>query len=179
MATRPIKFPPEISCPPKGQATGPVGESPSTDVRVSHLPSWDFPSVNSVAFDNANTINLPAVGTEAVVVEFTVPRGFNGVIKAMGNNFIGSGFIDGSGDVVWRLLQNTQAVRNKENILNSLGTPQAPSLIGGGGFIRIIENDLIQLVVDNVAVVPAGQLIGGRLSGWLYPRDEDPAGIWF
>lgn len=148
-------------------------------IAIVKLPSWIFPLANSIAFDNAGDIVLPAIGVEAVVFSFQVPKGQNGVIKEIANVFIGGGFTDGSGAIVWRILQNNQAVRGKENILNSLGSVAAPSRIGGGGFIRILENDVIALSVLNVSVVPGGQLIGGRLSGWFYPKDEDPSGIWF
>ena len=156
--------------------TGPVGPVPSI---VLALPSWIFPSVNSVAFDAAGDIGIPAIAAEATIFSFTVPRGFNGVIKEIGNVFIGGGFNDGSGNIVWRVLQNNQAMRGKENLINSLGTVQAPSRIGGGGFLRILENDIISMTVLNVAIVVSGQIIAGRLSGWFYPKDEDPTGIWF
>jgi hypothetical protein len=146
---------------------------------VTALPPWDFAPVNSIAFDAAGDITIPAIGVESTIFTFTVPRGFNGVIKTIANVFIGGGFNDGSGAIVWRILQNNQAVRGKENIINSLGTVQQPSAVGGGGFIRILENDIIAMTVLNVSIVVAGQVIAGRLSGWFYPKDEDPSGIWF
>jgi len=161
---------------PEGAGNGvPI---PTTSI-VTALPSWIFPSVNSIAFDNAGDITIPAIGVESTIFSFTVPRGHNGVIKTIGNVFIGGGFNDGSGNIVWRVLQNNQAMRGKENIINSLGTVQAPSQVGGGGFLRILENDVIAMTVLNVAIVASGQIIAGRLSGWFYPKDEDPSGIWF
>jgi hypothetical protein len=156
-----------------------AGQQQVVPSAVLALPNWIFPSLNSVAFDNAGDITIPAIGIESTIFSFTVPRGFNGVMKTIGNVFIGGGFNDGSGAIVWRILQNTQAIRGKEQMLNSLGSVAQPSLIGGGGFIRILENDLIAMTVLNVSVAPAGQVIAGRLSGWFYPKDEDPSGIWF
>lgn len=146
---------------------------------IISLPPWVFPPVNSIAFDAAGDIGLPAIGVEAAIFSFQVPRGFNGVIKSIANVFIGGGFTDGSGAIVWRVLQNNQAIRGKENVINSLGSVANPSLVGGGGFIRILENDLIAMDVLNVSVVPGGQIVGGRLSGWFYPKDLDPSDIWF
>lgn len=146
---------------------------------VLELPAWIFPPVNSIAYDATGDILLPAVGVETTVLTFTVPRGHNGVIKEIGNAFIGGGFTDGSGGVVWRVLQNNQAMRGKENIVASLGSVAQPSRIGGGGFLRILENDVITMTVLNAAIVPSGQIIAGRLSGWFYPKDNDPADIWF
>jgi hypothetical protein len=164
-------------CPAPGQDLS--GQALPAEVRITSLPPWIFPHANSIHYDSAADILIPAVGVEAPIVQFTVPKGQNGVIKTIANALIGGGFTDGSGDLVWRILQNNQAVRGKENMLNSLGSVANPSQIGGGGFIRILENDLIQLTVLNVAVPPAGQLIAGRLSGWFYPKDQDPPEIWF
>jgi hypothetical protein len=169
----------ELSPPSNATNAGAVGTQPSAATIVLALPNWIFPSLNSIAFDNAGDIALPAVGVESPIFTFQVPKGFNGVMKEIGNAFIGGGFTDGSGAIIWRILQNNQAMRGKENLQNSLGSVAIPSRIGGGGFIRIIENDIIAMTVLNVSIVPAGQLIAGRLSGWFYPKDEDPAGIWF
>lgn len=165
--------------PPTNEQPGSVGQDESVSAVVVGLPNWVFPSMNAVAFDNAGDIVIPAVGVESPIFQFQVPRGMNGVMKEIANAFIGGGFTDGSGAIVWRVLQNNQAMRGKENVVNSLGSVANPSRIGGGGFMRISENDLIQMVVLNVSVVPAGQIIAGRLSGWFYPKDEDPTGIWF
>lgn len=151
----------------------------SDAIKIIALPSWIFPSANAIHFDNAGDLAIPAIGVEADVLSFPVPNGFNGVIKEISNAFIGGGFVDGGGSIVWRVTINTVAVRGKENILNSLGSIAQPSRIGGGGFIRLIENNIVALRVLNVSVVVAGQLIAGRLSGWFYPKDEDPPGIWF
>jgi hypothetical protein len=132
-----------------------------------------------VHFDNAGDIVIPAIGVESNIFTFQVPKGFNGVMKEIANAFIGSGFVDGSGAIIWRILQNSQAMRGKENITNSLGSVAIPSRIGGGGFMRILENDIIAMTALNVSIVPGGQIIAGRLSGWFYPKDEDPQGIWF
>ena len=168
-----------LSPPSNNTAPATVGVQVASPAIVLGLPNWIFPSINSIAFDNAGDILLPAIGVESVIFSFQVPKGFNGVIKEIANTFIGGGFTDGSGAVVWRVLQNNQAVRGKENMLNSLGSVAAPSRVGGGGFIRVLENDIVAMTVLNVSIVVAGQIAAGRLSGWFYPKDEDPSGIWF
>jgi hypothetical protein len=182
---RPPGYPPELLAPPciivpQNTGTDPSvsGPVPTTAI-VTALPPWIFAPVNSIHFDNAGDIVLPAIGVEATVFSFTVPNGNNGVIKEIANVFIGSGFTDGTGAIVWRILQNNQAIRGKENLVNSLGSVAIPSRVGGGGHIRILENDIIALTVLNVSIAPAGQVIGGRLSGWFYPKDQDPPDIWY
>lgn len=168
--------PASAAAPPcYSEASAPV----QTNATIIAFPPWVFPPVNQIAFDNAGDIIIPAIGVESPVFSFQVPKGFNGVLREIANVFIGGGFTDGSGAIVWRVLQNNQALRGKENIVNSLGSVAAPSRIGGGGFIRILENDIVTMTVLNVSIAVAGQIIGGRLSGWFYPKDLDPSDIWF
>lgn len=169
----------ELSPPSNAANPGSIGQPDTAKTVVLALPNWIFPSMNSIAFDNAGDIVLPAIGVESTIFTFQVPKGLNGVMKEIANAYIGGGFTDGSGQIIWRILQNNVAMRGKEALINSLGSVAAPSRIGGGGFIRILENDIIAMTVLNTAIVPAGQIIAGRLSGWFYPKDEDPQGIWF
>jgi hypothetical protein len=83
--------------------------------------------------------------------------------------------VEGTGAVVWRILRDDGFMKNHENLLGSLGNPDAPS---ESAPIRIFENERIRLVIDNIAVVAVAQLAGGRLSGWFYPRDEEPEDTW-
>ena len=125
---------------------------------------------DGVPFNQAAYVNLPAAGATAVVLQFTVPQGYNGSIKWIGNNFVGAGWTEGTGDLVWQLLADGQPIRNFENIVGSLGSPASPSETA---VIRIYETQTIELVCENVSVVTSGQLLGGRLSGWYYPIEYD------
>lgn len=143
--------------------------------QILGLPPWLFPPANAIAFNEVNYINLPPSGTTATILSFTVPDGMNGVIKWIGNNFVGAGWIEGSGSVIWRVAADDAFVRNHENILASLGSPASPSETA---LIRILEHQTIQLQIDNISVVIAGQLVGGRLSGWYYPLSEEEDTTW-
>lgn len=142
---------------------------------VTQQPVWLQPPATWVAFDPHGYIALPAIGAQAIIVTFNVPRGFHGVIQRIANVFVGGGFQEGAGAVNWQILVNGAAFRNYELIVASLGSVAAPSTIAG---IPIREGDLVQLVANNVAIVVAGQLVGGRLGGYLYPRDLEPEGTW-
>jgi len=125
---------------------------------------------DGVPFNQAAYVTIPAIGATGVVLQFTVPQGYNGSIKWLGNNFVGAGWTEGTGALVWQLLADGQPIRNFENIVGSLGSPASPSETA---VIRIFETQLISLVCENVSVVAAGQLLGGRLSGWYYPIEYD------
>ena len=113
-------------------------------------------------FNEAAYVTIPAIGASATILTFQVPGGKNGTIKWIGNNYVGAGFTEGTGDLVWQLQADAQPIRNMQNIIGSETAT-----------IRIYESQTITLVCRNVAVVAAGQLLGGRLSGWYYPIDYD------
>jgi hypothetical protein len=132
------------------------------------LPPWIYPPGEFWPIDQLNYVALPAIGANAAVVSFTVPPGHNGIIRSYANNFVGGGWTEGSGSVTWQITRDQAAVDGYDLILASLGSPANPVTHPSG--FRIFENQLIQLVVFNISVVLAGQLSGGRLAGWYYPK---------
>jgi hypothetical protein len=148
-------------------------------VELQRLPVANFMPPEGEPFEFASYVALPAIGANARVVSFLVPPGRNGMIKRLANVFVGGGFQEGQGGVVWKIfLDFTQAIvaPNFENIVASLGSVSAPSVVDG---IRVREGQLVVLQVNNISIGVAGQLIGGRLGGYFYPKefDQDTAGF--
>lgn len=133
------------------------------------FPPHLFQPQDGFPFDYTNYIATPAVGVAAPVVQFTVPEGHFGVIKRVGNVYIGAGFVEGSGSLIWQIQQNQGVVRNYDNILASLGTVTQPGDLAGS--ILLFEQNLVVLQVNNVGLVAGGTQVGGRLSGWFFPKD--------
>lgn len=141
---------------------------------------WVIEPPDAESFHLPGGVVIPAISATVftTVVQIVVPPGRNGVLNKLANVYVGGGFIDFSGSVIWRLVRNPQqnagatveAERNYENITASLGSASNPGKIAG---IRIFENDVIALQVRNNSAVAAGQLIGGLLGGWYYPRTWD------
>jgi len=137
---------------------------------------WLIEPPDSESFHIAQGIVIPAQdGNFHVVASVLCPAGRNGVLKAIANVVVGGGWSDFSGDAIWQLVRNpgtgiTTAERNYQNILASLGSIAAPARISG---IRLFENDLIQFVIQNVALPIAGEEVGALLSGYFYPRTWD------
>jgi hypothetical protein len=148
---------------------------PQPEQGSGDLPLWIYPPINWENVDQIAYTPLPAIGAEAVILSFQVPLGRNGIINKVACNFVGGGWTEGSGNVLWRILvdQGTPPGANSyEAIPASLGSPAQP--VGIAGF-RIFENQVVTVEIFNVAVVLAGQLAGARLCGYLYPRElEDP-----
>ena len=130
------------------------------------LPAHLAMPSDGLAFDYTAYVALPAPGASAVVVTFTVPEGFHGVIKRAGNAFVGAGWTEGTGTLVWQILANGGVIRNYDNILASLGSVSAPSETAG---ILVYEQQLVVLQINNISLAVAAQA-GGRLGGWFYPK---------
>lgn len=156
----------------RGMDIKPTPQAPQQgecSIDVSSFPYWNQPPLGAEAFDYVGYITLPAIGTfpYPAIIDFVVPKGRNGIIKKFGNAYVGTGFTEGTGGLQWQLLADTVPIQNYDNIPASLGSTANPSEVAS---IRIKENQRIQLVINNIAVLAAVTFTGGRLGGWFYPK---------
>jgi hypothetical protein len=162
--------------------TGSALYTPSCAVVVPQLPVQNFMAPSGKAFEAHGGVLLPAIGAQATVVSFVVPKGNNGFIRRIGNVFVGGGFTDFSGAVVWQIILNQSGPTGPvvapgfDNIIASLGSVAIPSMIDG---IHIFEGALVALIVKNISVVVAGQFIGGRLGGSFHSIPHEPPDLAF
>jgi len=141
-----------------------VMDSPGTNL-VTKRPWIDEPS-GSDPFDQQMGINLPVAAGDTVVGSLFCPVGYDGVIKSVSNNVNFGGFVQFSGDIVWRLLIDGRPVRNFENILSEKGSITQPRTISP---IRIYSGQTAQWIVNHVANgLLSGQVICS-LGGYFYP----------
>lgn len=147
-------------------------------IAVRKLPPWLFPTASSVNLLKAGVIPLPAIaaGVWVDIVKFRIDKGKNGVIKWFANQYVGGGFTDGSGNILWRLLHDNSPVPGFEAVPVSLGTNQQPREVAP---IHLFADRIVQLQVQNLGIVPATQLIEGGVFGWLYPKDEEPPSLFY
>jgi len=139
---------------------------------------WIDPPDQWENLDQSNFVALPAIGAQANVISFKIPLGRNGVVKKIANVYVGGGFQEGQGGIIWQILVDgapPPGATSYDNILDSLGLVNNPTEIAG---FRVYENQVLTLVVKNVNVVVAGQFIGGRLVGYLYPRKMESDNAW-
>ena len=141
-------------------------------------PPWVDPPQQWENLDLIGYVALPAIAAQANVLNFQVPLGRNGVIQKVANNLVGGGWTEGAGGAIWQILVDgapPPGATNYDLILASLGSPANPVQIPG---FRIYENQVLTLVVKNVNIVVAGQLSGGRLIGYLYPKELEQEDLW-
>jgi hypothetical protein len=150
---------------------------------VSRLPVTNFMPAEGREFRPATYVPIPLQGAQAVVVQFTIPQGYNAMINALANVYVGGGFQEGQGAIYWTLYSDfTQkiVVPNFDHIVASLGSVNNAAKLNG---IRVKENQVVTLAVNNLAapggILPAGQLIGGMLGGYYYPIALEPPTIGF
>jgi len=134
--------------------------------------------------DQDNYVLLGAIGTTVTIISYVVPPGRNAIIYKVANNFVGGGWVEGTGDVIWRILVDGSpppGAVSYDTLLASLGNPASPTEIPG---FRVFENQVLTLVaLNNPAgpdggVVVAGQRVGARFVGWNYPTDIEASDIW-
>lgn len=125
------------------------------------------------AFAKTNGIltPVPAAG-DVVVVRFRVPDGYDGTIKQMYNLYTGTGFVQGSGDIVWRIKLNRYYSKDWGNLPYMLGSTITPVPLNDA--ILLQSGQLVELVVNvpnlsGLIQVGASLILGG-LKGFFYPR---------
>lgn len=152
---------------------------PSCAVQVPNLPVQNFMPPSGKPFEATGGVTLPAIGASAVVLQKTVPKGNNGYIRRIANVFVGGGFTDFSGGIVWQILIDLTkgtVAPDFDNIIASLGTASNPSTIDG---IHVMEGSIFALIVKNISIVVSGQVVGGRLGGSFHSIPDEPPDLAF
>jgi hypothetical protein len=119
-------------------------------------------------------INLPvAEGVETPVITFQVPPGYDGVIVNPVNEYTGTGFFEGSGDIVWRIRLNRRYVKDYGNIQTTLGSLTLP-MSAQTHTIRLESNQIVTYTAT-LGAGALGRLNGGKIIcaiiGWTYPQN--------
>jgi len=137
--------------------------------------NWDKPPYlvmpeDARQFQVIDSIALPNPGDpEQVVTQMIVPVGYAGVITSVVNYWTGAGFIDGSGDLVWRIKVGPVYARDFGEILTALGSLTSPCTLFRGG-LRLRTFQRVQYLFSHSALsgLAGGRIVCGFL-GWFYP----------
>lgn len=132
----------------------------------------------------SGTIGTLATGVDIPVLIEPVPLGYDGVITDFVCEVVASsggpaqgGFVEGSGQVTWRLMANSggpgRYLRDLGNIKVTMGSLVQPSPVPRGG-LRVYSDDTIQFLVNiNAATVsqldPNARIVCS-INGWYYAR---------
>lgn len=127
---------------------------------------WIDPPDGARSFDEQQSVVLGIVGVTTTVVSLRVPEGYDGVINAISWNYTGGGFVEGSGDLIAKILRSGAAVQNYDSIKVQKGSIQIPRSISP---LRIYSNQVIELTVTHAANGILNGNIVGCLQGYFYP----------
>jgi hypothetical protein len=119
---------------------------------------------------------IPFTGLDIPVLSTRVPVGYDGVISDVVCEITANGatgFVDGSGDITWRLQADNRFLRDMGNLKVTVGSLVTPSPVPRG-MLRVYSHDLIQFLV-NFAVgaearINPNAFIVCSVTGWFYPR---------
>lgn len=130
-------------------------------------PWWLFFPLNGRYFTKNNAITTPALGTNlAVVLSFTVPPGWDGVIRKLFWTYSGPGFVPGSGDLQFFIRRAGAMIDDYIGVTFLFQEVRDT-------YIIVRETQLIELLVSvsAAALIPiAGTFILGSMDGWFSPR---------
>src|SRR5882724_11063178 len=87
-----------------------VASLPQTE--ITRLPVTNFMPAEGEDFEAHAYVALPAIGASAVVVSVVIPEGRMAILKRIANVFVGGGFQEGQGGVVWQILLDGTDVNN-------------------------------------------------------------------
>lgn len=139
------------------------------DQKLPHeLYPWIFPPPGYESFDLSKSIVTPAVSaTPTTVLTLSSPVGWDGVILRIANVFIGSGFVEASGDLTWGLFINgNQPVRNYGQIITTFGSVAQPREISG--FLLRSGQTLIYNVINANVLLAGNTSIVCTVSGYWW-----------
>lgn len=119
---------------------------------------------------------IPFTGLDIPVLTERVPVGYDGVISDVVCEIVANGstgFLDGSGDITWRLSTDGRFLRDMGNLKVQVGSLTNPSPVPRG-MLRVYSHDLITFSVNflpgaEATINPNAQIICS-ITGWFYPR---------
>lgn len=109
----------------------------------------------------------PAPAAAAItVITYTVPIGQVAIINYLAVVNIGGGFVDGSGNIIWRVLRNGAALKGLNNLQSQVGTYAAPVPVA----ILGTEGDVLSVTAEvPAAAPPAAGTTAARFHGFTVP----------
>ncbi len=165
LRVRKIKFPPSCSIPKEFQNS-------------YHLP-WadDFGNhavpAEAVPFRNAGGIVTPATAAgDTVIISERVPQGYDGLLLGAYWFYTGSGFLEGSGDIVWRIQLNQRFLEDLGNVEFQMGSPISPMPMTQGQILLSGQTARVLVNVPNLSgmIQIGASQIGAGLIGFYFPR---------
>jgi len=136
---------------------------------------WLMPSADAEPFDEPGNIEVPAPGAgDTAILTFRCPVGFQGLLLGHQHQYFGTGFIQGSGGLLWRIAIDGNFPRGLGAMPFEMGALQQNRPLFAP--VRFVENQEIVYSVNVPALSPvatgAGNYTIAAVAGWLYPMES-------
>lgn len=135
------------------------------------------PPSGALPFNPYDIIGLPSPAAgDTTIFSFKVPIGYDGVLLGHFHVFTGGGFIEGSGDLAWRIAVNDPSprfLRDCGDMLVTIGRIAFYQTIPGG--LQLRSGNVVSYIVNapnTTGSLPAPgtpSIIAG-MHGYFYPR---------
>ncbi len=160
MLMRLIKFPPSCSIPKEYCNLLPWDDT------YGATPEQSFP------FLKQRGIVTPPTGLDHVVVSFNVKAGYDGLLSGFYFQYSGSGFSQGSGDIIWRIKINQRYVKDLSNVPFLLGDPVNPIPMTQGQIITPGQQIEAIVSIPNLSgmIQIGNSTVYAGLLGFFWPR---------
>ena len=144
------------------------------------LPASIEPPPNSIRWQPGKDRPLvlpvgPETATDILVFQERVPLGYDGYIDTLTNVWNGTGFVEGSGSITWRVKIDQRYIPYYEAITVTLGTLSVPYAVIGQA-IPLLSNQLVQyfanFAVGSDAVLNMGGATICAATGYIWPRQR-------
>jgi hypothetical protein len=148
---------------------------PELGAPIWSQPPWQVMPSNGLRFQYpfaVNTATIPFTGVDTLIGSFQVENGFDGALTGFYPFFNGTGFDEGSGNIIWRLLVGQRYAKTLGDVLfafTDLGTATALAIPGSSW--RLCSGQTVQVFANIPAASPvSGGQIGAVCTGWTFPR---------
>ena len=145
------------------------------------LPAYIQPPKNAVRWQPRADLTIPVVPAAAdqAVLSERIPLGYDGTLIAITTVWNGTGFVEASGDITWRVKIDGRFVPFFEAITVSLGSLTVPFDVAGQG-ITLLSGQLVQIFANFLPGSEGRLNVGGKTicaaSAYIWPR-ERPIGL--
>jgi hypothetical protein len=110
-------------------------------------------------------------GVDVAIGQVVVPNGWDGIINRVIFGFTGNGFVDFSGNIVWRVKVGNRFARNLGAVINTYGDFATAFQVPGTDVIRLVSQQTITLIGNIPTGSPvADGVVTAGVFGWFWPR---------
>lgn len=135
------------------------------------LEPFNTPPEGNVPLQGIDSVaGAGTAGSSPIILAFTVPNGWDGLLKWIINQYTGTNFVNNSGNLEWALRINGLYIQGYNHIRSQFtGTTNGTEIDPG---IPIKSTQLVEIIctVDPTFVPDGGSELIAGVSGYIYPN---------